>query len=62
MNPDKDKILRWIAEGYLARVEEDRYIVINNPSYNPMDGSDPYIVYDVDAELVPDEDYSEYWV
>lgn len=62
MNPDKDKILQLIAEGYLAKVEEDRYIVITNPSYNPMDGSDPYIIYDITPDVTPDEDYSEYWV
>lgn len=49
MNPDRDRVLELIAEGHFNRVVDHRYIVINNPEYNPIDGSDPFIVYDTKA-------------
>ena len=39
-------ILTVIAEGYPAKGEGDRYVVVENPNYRPDNGSEPNIVYD----------------
>lgn len=36
-----------IAEGYPIRCDKDRYIVVENPSFQEDDGSDPFLVIDV---------------
>lgn len=38
--------LKLIAEGYFVQVKDDRYVVIENPDFQPDDGSDPFIVID----------------
>lgn len=38
--------LKLIAEGYLVQVRDDRYVVIENPDFQPDNGSDPFIVID----------------
>lgn len=43
----KDQILNLIAEGWYIRSEDDRYIICENPNYQPDDGSNPHVVYDI---------------
>jgi len=43
--------LKVIAEGYPITVDQDQFIVVENPAYLPDDGSDPNIVIDVFALL-----------
>ena len=42
-------VLKAIAEGYPTRGELDRYVIVDNPKYQPDDGSNPSLVIDVDA-------------
>jgi hypothetical protein len=46
-NPDALWFLTLIAEGYYLRVNDDRYIVCGNPYFEPDNGQDPNIVFDV---------------
>jgi hypothetical protein len=41
--------LQAIAEGYPMRVEQDRYIVVENPSFAPDNGAAPSLVIDTHA-------------
>lgn len=45
------QFLRLIADGYFVDVQDDRFVRCGNPHYEPDNGQDPYIVYDVDAEV-----------
>lgn len=47
MNPDSDYVLTLIAQGYLLDTLEDRYIRLENPKYQPDNGEDPLIVFDI---------------
>ncbi len=44
--PDARLILQLIAEGYKAEGLDDRYVRIENPDYEPDNGTDPYLVFD----------------
>jgi hypothetical protein len=46
-NPDALWFLTLIAEGYYLRVHDDRYITCGNPYFEPDNGQDPNIVFDV---------------
>ena len=41
------KVLKLIAEGYHVRGEDDRYILVENPQANDVNGLDPYHLIDV---------------
>lgn len=41
--------MKLIAQGYLSEVRDDRYIVIENPEFQPDDGTNPFVVIDVMA-------------
>ena len=43
----KDQVLKLIAEGYYSSSYQDRYILIVNPDFDPTNGSDLFIVYDI---------------
>ncbi len=38
--------LRAVAQGYPIETQDDRYIVVENPKYQPDDGSNPKLVID----------------
>lgn len=42
-------VLRAIAEGYSVRGEDDRYVVVENPAFQPDNGEDPSLVFDLYA-------------
>lgn len=54
-DPDARTILQLIAEGYKAEGFDDRYVRVENPDYQPDNGSDPYLAFDV-ATLYPAPD------
>lgn len=41
------RALEAIAQGYPVRGEDDRYVVVENPYYQPDIGNDPNLVIDV---------------
>ena len=41
------EFLNLVADGYFLRVEDGRYIVCGNPYFEPENGQDPNIVFDV---------------
>lgn len=41
------RVLRAIAEGYPTQGCEDRYIIVENPDYDPTHGSDPNLMLDI---------------
>lgn len=41
------KILKRIAEGYHVRGEDDRFILVENPDANDVNGLDPYHLIDL---------------
>ncbi len=41
-----EKVLAAIAQGYPVQGRDDRYIVVENPDYQPDNGSDPNLVLD----------------
>lgn len=41
------KVLKLIAEGYTVRGEEDRFILVENPNANDVNGLAPYHVIDL---------------
>lgn len=45
---DMRAALKLIAEGYLVDIRHDRYVIIENPKFQPDDGSDPFIVVDTE--------------
>lgn len=42
-------ILSIIAEGYPVEAIDGRYVRVENPNYKPDNGSEQFIVYDVDG-------------
>lgn len=38
--------LEYIAQGYIYKTIDDRYIVITNPEYLPDNGEDLFVVFD----------------
>jgi hypothetical protein len=39
--------LKAIAEGYPTKGADDRYILVENPTYQPDDGSEPFLMIDI---------------
>lgn len=46
--------LQAIAEGYPVRAEQDRYIIVEDPDFQPDNGSNPRLVIDIRALTRPD--------
>ena len=40
-------VLQAIAEGYPLTVQDDSYIIVENPDYIPDNGEDPNLVIDM---------------
>lgn len=43
-------ILNLIADGYFLEVKDGRFIILGNPYYEPDNGQDPKIVFDVSRD------------
>lgn len=49
MEKSASEFLRLIAEGYYRRCEHDRYVIIDNPDFQEDNGSDPFLVWDIEG-------------
>ena len=48
-------ILQLIAEGYHSEGFDDRYVLVENPDFQPDNGQDPKLLFDT-HRLWPQED------